>query len=727
MTPELRDREAILRDLVGVAGLTALAAGLVALAPSKAIGFDPGAAAAGIVGELGETLPAAVLVLVVSLAELGTGLALARFARRAPFDSIADAILAGAVATVLKDLAVLAILGQLGLFRAPALIGVDAVLLALAWRLRPIVATSWRPSVEGLGPPLLAVLVAVIWAGPILLQLASPVVPFIDVLPNHVAPAEHLRTFGAFDPLTATQSPIYGPSRTFIGYVAVLGSIATTSSVQATLAAAAFILPTTLLIAVAAYRLTVLVAGPGAGPWALLAFALTGSFARLGDDRATVIVLPLAAWALGEVIVRTRPDAAAAGSPEPWRLPGSVMLGLALGAAVLVHPVMGALAVATVGIVALVEPGRAGRLAIPAMVTATVLALPQLATMLQVALPTFAVAVALVGAVVAGLVVDRLPVPWPAILRPLRIVLVVAAAVAVVALRPSVGNLADGPVPFLDATVLLLVAAVVGFALRVPAARSPVVLSAIGVGFATALATQLVPDDAGLLGQAIKFEVPKTLYYWIPAVTAIPAAATLTWLWERGRGGADTGTGPSQRVAGSLAVAAWIVVAAIPLRFAPIDAFHLGEHRFSEALALDLRWAGTGFWVGYPDTREIVDAGRLDLITEVRHEIDAGQIGPDTPILHVAASFQQWAATPLGVFTGVTETDVTPDAEDSIHTVGGRLLHMEDLPGALASGSYPFLLLEPQGLDPSIATAVTAAGYVPVFADTEGTFYRLGR
>ena len=60
-------------------------------------------------------------------------------------------------------------------------------------------------------------LVGVVWMAPVLLQLASPFAPFVDVLPNHVAPVEHLRTFGSWETLAVSPSPIYGPSRLFLG------------------------------------------------------------------------------------------------------------------------------------------------------------------------------------------------------------------------------------------------------------------------------------------------------------------------------------------------------------------------------------------------------------------------------------------------------------------------------------------------------------------------------
>ena len=50
-------------------------------------------------------------------------------------------------------------------------------------------------------------LVVVVWAGPLIVQLASPAVPFMDVLPNHVAPVQHIHLFGSFDMLNTSPSP----------------------------------------------------------------------------------------------------------------------------------------------------------------------------------------------------------------------------------------------------------------------------------------------------------------------------------------------------------------------------------------------------------------------------------------------------------------------------------------------------------------------------------------
>jgi hypothetical protein len=732
-TIELRDRDAIARDLVGVAGLTAVLVGLTVLAPTKEIGFDPQAALDGIAAGLPVTLPATVLIAIVAVLDLAVGLAIARFIRRSAFDSVGDAVLAAVVASAFKDLVLFAVLGQLGWFRAPILWLVDGALLVAIWRLRPLLAMPVpRPSLERLGSIPFVLLVAVVWAGPIMLMLASPVVPFLDVLPNHVAPAEHLRTFGSFNPLTATQSPIYGPSRTLLGYVALLGTLTTMSGLPAGLALSAFILPSTILVAIGAYRLATVAAGNAAGPWALLAFALTGSFARLSDDRATVVVLPFVIWSLCFFIGRVRdpamaddrsaaaPDARTEGrtGPGSWRLSDGVLLGLGLGGAIFVHPIIGALTVGTVLLVAVVLPDRAGRIGLTGVVTAALVAVPQLTTMLGLPFPTsFAIA-----GVPAGILVgewmsrrDRLHRP---ILRVARWSPILLVPIGLLVAWPFELSLDQGPVALIQATELLLVAAIIGALLDAPGARSPVVLAGVAVGLLVAIGTQLYPTHGtGLLGQALRFELPKTLYYWLPAIVAIGAAAGLAWTWQA----------PSLPWLGRVgAVGVFVVVAALPLRGEPIDAFHLGEHRFSESLAIDLRWAGTGYWTGFPDTRQLVDPPRQALIEAVRSEIAAGRIAADTPVLHVAVSFQQWVATPLGVFTGVTETDVSPDAEHSIHTVGGRLEDFDQLAALVSSGAYPYLLFEPnEKLSGDLPATFLAAGYIAIFTNGQGTLYHL--
>jgi hypothetical protein len=751
----LRDRDAIALDLVGVAGLAAFLVGLTWLQTSKQLGFDLGAALEGVVGQLATTFPAALLVLGASALEMATGLVLARLARRTPFDSIAEALIAAMVAAVLKDTILLGVLGAVGLFRAPFLVGIDALILVaalwapqLAARTRPVTAFGgWRDAWNSFGSSPLAALVAIVWAGPVVLQLASPVVPFIDVLPNYVAPVEHLRTFGWFSPLTETQSPIIGPSRTVLGYDGLLGAIATITGLPGGLAIAGFILPETILVAAGVQRLATSLRGgdPPVGPWALLAFALTQPFARLADARGTVVVFPLVCFGLAlaaELNHRPGSEPNPAPPADPWRIGRGVVIGLALGAATLVHPVIGFFAVVTLGIVGLLRPKQLAPGIVVAGVTAGLITLPQLGTMAGLSLPTLALGIGLPLAIAIGIgvgrAVERNQQLRNALIRLAergrRSLAVVAAVLVVGAFAASLLRLDKLPeaagtavVIAVESSGLLLVILVIGAVLGSRGARSPLVVIGLAVGTAAVGLVTVLPNDLGLLGDALRFEVPKTVHYWLSAIAAAGAAPALAFLWSR----------PALPRPGRLGlVAVFVLVAALPLRLgnsgddskcqtdcAAINTYHLGEHRWSETFAIDLHYAASGFWVGFPDSRLVVDSSRREILDALRAEIDAGRLAHDTPVLHLAGSFQQWIATPLGALDGIDETFVSLDPEVGHQTVGGRLYGLDRLPGFLGSHKFAYIVLEPEGLPDGIRDQVIAAGYAPIFANNQGEVF----
>lgn len=739
----LRDRDSIALDLIGVAGLSAFLLGLIWLQTSEDLGFDAGGALEGVLSQLPVTLTAGLLVLGATALELVAGLVLARAARRRPFDSIAEALLAAMVAAVLKDTLLIGVLGGFGLFLAPVLIGLDLLVLLgaasfspLSRHLRPLTAFGgWRDAVGSIGSIPIAALVAIVWAGPVILQLASPVVPFIDVLPNYVGPVEHLRTFGWFSPLTATQSPIIGPSRTVLGYDGLLGSLATMTNLPGGLAIAGFILPQTVLVAAGAHRLASALRRGDApiGPWALLVFALSQPFARLADARGTVVVVPLVCLGLAlaaEALAR-RPEDADSAREDPWRIGRGAVVGLALGSATLVHPVIGFFAIVTVGVVGLLRPRELAAPAAVAGLTAALIALPQLATMIGVALPTIALGiwlpVAIAAGISAGRVVERSARLRGGLVRLAevgRIVLALAAVAGIVlAFAISILNLdripdavGQGIALILESSGILLIVVLVGAVLGSRGARSPIVLAGLAVGLVAVLLTQVLPDDLGFLGSALRFEVPKTVHYWLSAIAAAGAGPALAYIWS------DAGH-RLPWLGRVVAVGAFVLAAALPLRPEPIDAYHLGEHRWSETFAIDLHFAESGFWRGFPDPRTVVDGPRQEVLDAVRAEIEAGRLAHDTPVLHVAKTFQQWAATPLGVFDGVTETFVSLDPEVSHQTVGGRLYGLERLEAFLDSAIFPYVVLEPDGLPEGIREQIEAAGYRSIFANEQGEVF----
>ncbi len=707
--PGRRPGSATALDLIGLIGLEVIAIGLWLLI-STPLGFRPERVVAGIASQLPTTLPAAILVLGASALNLAAGAVLARLARRAAFPSLGETLLAAFVGAVLFDIALLYGLGGLGLFRWPVVLAAHLAIIAVGWRARPLLAFPLAVRVGT--PSLFWVFIAVAWSGAVLLQLASPVVPFLDVLPNHVATVEHLRTFGSWTELTSTASPIYGPSRTFLGYTALLGTIATLTGLPAGLAASAFILPGTILIAVGIFRLATTLGGPSTGRWALLTFTLTVSFARLADDRATVLVLPLVAWTLATVAERLREDA----TTRAERSGDGFLIGAGLGAAILVHPVVGALTVATVGLLVLARPVRLGAIGIPGMVVGSVIGLPQLATMVGLGLPSVLGLCSFPLAAIGGFALERARRLRDALVLLGRIAIVVAIAVAIV-MAPSQGVQAIESIGLIALTSPILVTVtVIGLLIATRAVAAPVALAALGVGAIVAIVVDLIPGQS-LLVQAIHFELPKTIQYWIPVFLALTAALALDALWNA------TKVLLAVRVA---LVAAVLFVVVLPLRPAPIDLLYLGEHRVSETLAIDLRYADRGYWLGYPDTRTIVRPDQQALLDVLRAEITAGRLGAATPVLHVAVSFQQWASTPLGVFDGVTETMLSPDATTNIHTVGGRLQPLDDLDSALASRLYRYVVLEPADLAGDERDRIVAAGYRSIFANSRGEVFVAG-
>ena len=121
----------------------------------------------------------------------------------------------------------------------------------------------------------------------------------------------------------------------------------------------------------------------------------------------------------------------------------------------------------------------------------------------------------------------------------------------------------------------------------------------------------------------------------------------------------------------------------------PIDAYHLGEHRWSETFAIDLRLRRQrllGRLPGLAHGRRRAAPGDPRRASAPRSMPAAS--GTTRRCSTSPRSFQQWVATPLGVFDGVTETFVSLDPEVSHQTVGGRLFGFEDLPAFLASGAF---------------------------------------
>lgn len=692
----------------------ALLAGVVMRAPDPTVGFSVGATLAALAGQLPVTGPAALAVSGGMVVELIAGTAVMRLLRGSPFRSWPDALLEGYAGAVFLDLVLLFGPGGVGWFRGPLIAALLGSIVLAGTRFHPIVQSRRRRSRPHLGRWAVVVLV---WCAPLVLTLASPVVPFGDLLPNHVAPAEHLRAFGSFTPLTINPSPTYGTTRLFLGYIGLLGSLATLANLPAALAVASFAVPLTVLSAIAIRRLATAAFGRQAGYWALLAFPLSYTFVRLTDARDSVTALPLGACALAILLEeRGRGPVAVRGSNR-----ATVVLAVPLATTILVHPLVGAFTVATVAAMALVDPARYARLALPALLAACIAALPEAGVMLGTPLPPASGLLALAGAGLvavggAGLFGRWQPSPrwvqWAARLRrPAAVVSIVAGVIVVLAivepalLTATIGRLQlRFPVLFAGAVLGLL-----GIAPSVRAGRLLLVVS-LGVGLCALLVAGLVPGSS-LTAQSVRYEVAKAVAYWLPWASVPVVAGLLAALW-RWRG---------PLVVPLLATGVFLIALLLPIGGPAPDALQ-ASHPVADLVAYDLHTAEHGYWQGYPDPRLVLDGPERQIVEFLQGEEQAGRLRAGDAVLHVARTHQEWGSVPVGVFTGAIETFVCADASPTVFTLGNRFLPLTDLAGALTA-HYRYVLLEPAGLPPGARGLILAAGYRPVFANARGEVF----
>ncbi len=697
------------------------------------VGFSLDAAVRAIAGQLGATLPAAILVTVGGLADVTAGAVLLHMLRRRPFGSWSDLLLGGFAGAILLDCLLVFSLAGLGLFRQPIVAAVLAVLIGLGWLTRPIVVFGPRAPVAqpGVMPGQRDiarwVLVGLVWCGALIVALASPVVPAGDVLPNHVAPAEHLRVFGSIASLATYPSPIYGASRLFLGYSALIGTLSTLTAQPAALTVAAFTASLVALSAVAIRRLASAAFGPEAAFWALIAFPLSFTFVRLPDVRDSVVAVPLAAFALA-LMVRSdgarddggRRTVRAAGEALRPALRPDWLLAATLTGATLIHPLVGALTVGSVVVLTIADPARHVRRVVPALGATAIACLPQLAVMVGLT-PAPAWGIVAFGgggvvAIVLASVVDR--PGWPAVsarTATSATLVIGAVAVGLVAVGAP-GALAQAAQSFNPAFPMLFGAAVVVAAGVIPGTRPGrrLLIAPLAVGAVALVLVALIPGST-ILAQSLRYEVPKAVGYWMPWA-CVPATAGLVAAAARWNG---------PQAVRLVLLGAFLAVVLIPFGPPQPDSAQ-ASHPVADVLAQDLHTAEQGYWQGYPDARLVVDASGTEVLDFLRGEIDAGRLEAETRLLHVAASYQESASLPIGVFTGIEETMVSADATTNIFTAGGRIHPLGDLPAALGEG-FGYVVLEPAGLPSGVRAAIVAAGYRSVFVNSTAEVFAASR
>ena len=246
----------------------------------------------------------------------------------------------------------------------------------------------------------------------------------------------------------------------------------------------------------------------------------------------------------------------------------------------------------------------------------------------------------------------------------------------------------------------------------VPAGRlgRRLLLAALSTGGAALLAVAVIPGSS-LLTDALRYEVPKAVGYWLPWA-CVPATAGLVAAIVRSRRPAIV------RVS---LVGVFLAIVLLPAGSPAPDSAQ-ASHAVADDLAFDLRTAEFGGWQGYPDSRLVVDAAGRDLLGFLRDQISSGELGAEARVLHVARSYQPWANVPIAVFTGLEESLVSEDATVDIFTAGGRIYPLANLATELQTG-YSAVVVEPAGLPAAVRSSIVAAGYRSVFTNSSGEVF----
>ncbi len=717
--PVTRSRDDVLLQVVFAVGLLAFGGGVYVLSHTD-LGTDVGTALAAVGAQLPDTVGPALMIAAFAAINFAAGAVLIRAVAGAPFDGWAQAILSGLAGAVVIDTALMAVLGAHGLFRWPVLLVAQLAVLTTGLWLRPIFAKGRVPAprLPALGP-IGWILVGCVWIAPVLLQLASPVVPSNDIGPNHIAPVEHLRVFGGLSSLDLVVSPIYGASRIFLGYEGLLGTLATLGNIEGATAVAAFIAPLAVLLAVGGCSLAGAIAGRYAAAFALVLVPLTVPFLRLTDARATVLAVPLVALTLWLLLSPKGSTAFRRGA----------VLALVISASIYVHPLIGLFNATTVVLAVLIWPQRFDRLGLACVVAALVAATPQWAAMIGL---SFAAATALLALPLATFMIYAFA-RWPSSPPRSHRLLLAGAALAGVAVlvifeladTARLGQtIAETATLFGDYTILIG-AACVGFVAVVLIRGGPTFVSGVillSAGLMAGILGSLAGDVITAIGgpaAALDYEVTKTASYFAPTLLAIIGAAGLGVVWSRSNWAAPL------RVGIALVI---VVLAAAPLRPGLAKNLSLGEHRLSETASISLRIARNGYWLSFPDVRWVVDDNQRQIIDFLRHEIAAGRLTETSNVLQVTTTWRSDAgpsyAMSLSEFAGVVETMAADDAPRSSDSVGGRVLALDDLPNILGK-RYPYVVAQTRGLPASVLATLKEHGYASVFGNSVAQVLRL--
>lgn len=578
------------------------------------------------------------------------------------------------------------LLGPIEVLSGATVWGMLALGAALVWRSRPR-GVKLRPPTTGQKLALLATgLLAVSYLP---LQLASPVVPFMDVL-SYPSSVQRILTFHVYLPFDNDPYGCWGryavtPYLELFYAILAMGS----RTPLAALAESAAMMPMAALLIFSAYRLGKTIFGDTAGGVASLLLFWTCLFRRAQGMRGTAVAFVLVGLGLAFFL-----------DPGRRRLTfavGAAMLGAAVGS----HAIIGALGLVAAGIALslwLMERDFN-------RVVAGILALAGAAL--------YAVPEALIG-------LNR-PVPYPVL--PLILIaggaLIILAAATLTREAPARtdAELRGGSAMLLGGLIFLTLlrhAASADSEFERVARNLPMLFALCFAGMIAALGVVLgerpirsryvalgaVALLVGLLGDFVDPALRafghdassrmmtgdvsiKLVDYWSPYFLIFPAGFLFALAYERW--------------SAPLTIFVLLTLLMYPWQQlkGSVDYDSL-EHAISEQWAFNLDTAAKGYWAGSVDRHWKLDPGQLRLIELLNREIAAGRITPATHILHLVDSISSWTMLEFSVLTGINDDPIEYQHNPNNQWEGGsRVRGLDQLDAALAARP-PYILIQDQ-------------------------------
>ncbi len=597
--------------------------------------------------------------------------------RRAPDLARSEAVAAAVIVLWSGTYLCLLVLGPFNLYRPAVLRALVVALLLATVRRRSRGAGESQLDSSRLRPrrrrwpagAWIAVLALALAVVPLfLLQLGSPVSPFMDTLPQAASP-ERIVTFRFYDPYHNDPAGLWAQTRQMSGHDALFSFVALTAGTNAQLAMTSLIVPFAALQVLALYLLGSAVGGSLTGGFATLFLLQTFVWRRNSDIRGTAIAFTTVAIGLAFLLSRRR---------TPLR---TALGGLALGVSIPVNPLIGVQGMEVASLMSVIEWIDVGRPLIPAILAlagGSLFAGPQVTIGLGMELPPLILPLAaFAGAALLGFVARFALRDGARRWSAARLVAIVGISTYVLyqhATRQSeiVGDQWSGY--YILALIALGGALVAAHAVwRRPAARTvlalPFIMLLVGlVNHDIASPYRFMGETLEIRSLASEFTTKNVVYWWPYAMTLLAGLwfAMLARRWA---------LGPTLVLA--------LILVIYPLRHVPEPVEYDGaELSVAETWGIHLWIAANGYHGGRADRRWVLDEDWRAIERSLRGEIAAGRLDYSTHVLHISPSI---SSVEVALGSGVAVDLITPQYDPkSIWSGNGRARGMDALPAAFA-------------------------------------------